>query len=183
MKERKTTVYFVRHAEAEPKIEGIINYNPKLTKKGNIQSKSLGKKIANLSQKPKIYASNLLRAKKTSEILNRRIKIKIIELKEFRELNRYFFENKIWNPKWWKYYFSYRKACKMFDKILEENMGKALIFVIHGRRIISLVGYKLGLSIKQMEKMISMGNCNVSRLVFEGKNLKKINYLNAEFRE
>lgn len=174
-----TNVYLVRHGEAEPKIRGVVNKDPKLTRKGVSQAKRLGKQLVHRENISSIYISNLSRSIETGEIINKQIETKLIQKEDFRELNRYFFERKFWTKRWWKYYFSYKKACNLFDRILKENKGKDICLIIHGRRIISFVGYKLGLSIKQMEKMISMGNCHTSKLIFEGTKLEKVKYLNS----
>lgn len=176
---KPTNVYFIRHGEAEPKIKGIVNKDPKLTKKGKQQAKDLSKRLLILKQEDlELYTNSHSRAKETAKIVGDELNKTPIEEKEFRELNKFFFYGKIFSPKFWKYYKSYKKACNLFDKILKQNKGKTIIFIISGRRAVSLVGYKLGLSIKQMRKLVKFENCHISSLTFYSIKLHKINYLN-----
>ena len=175
----ETKVYFIRHGESEPPVEGIINHYPKLTPLGENQARNIARELLKIKQDVhKIYTSDLSRALETARIIGRKLGKEPEIKEEFRELNKIFTHKSIFHPRFIKYFKSYKKACRLFDKILAENEGRTLLFVIHGRRIISLIGYKLGLSRKQMEKTISLGNCHISELVFEGTKLHKLRCLN-----
>lgn len=178
-----TKVYLIRHGEAEPKVKGIINKDPQLTNKGEQQAKEIAKELSILKGNvSELYTSNHSRAKNTAKIVGKKINKKPIEKKEFRELNRFFFYGSFFTPRFWRYYKNYKKACKLFNKLLKKNKGKTIIFIISGRRAISLIGFKLGLSINQMKKLIKFDNCHVSSLTFYNTRLYKINYLNKDFR-
>ena len=81
--------------------------------------------------------------------------------------------------KFWVHYLRYKRACKKFDKIIRDNKGKKILFVIHGNVIRGLLGYKLGLSLKQINHF-SYNNANVSRLTFKGGKLNTISYFNSK---
>ena len=74
LQENKTKVYFIRHGNAEPPIEGRINKNPKLTSVGKKQAESLANELLKLKNSvDKIYASNLSRALETAKIVGKKL--------------------------------------------------------------------------------------------------------------
>ena len=68
---KQTTIYIVRHGQAEFNIRhiigGTLDPNP-LTEKGEEQARKLGEKFKNIKI-DKIYSSDLLRAQKTAETI------------------------------------------------------------------------------------------------------------------
>ena len=68
-------IILVRHGESEHNAKITLSRDSKLTKKGEIQAKHLGEKIKNKKIKiDAIYTSNLIRSKKTAEIISKIIK-------------------------------------------------------------------------------------------------------------
>lgn len=119
-------IYLVRHAE---KVEE--KDNTPITKKGEKQSKNLGKFLKKIKIN-EFYTSNLLRAKQTSEIVSKEIKLrpKIIEaLNEFEVGHmRNGFKN---FPKKDKTHF--KKLNEFLDKITKNpNQEKNILIIAHG---------------------------------------------------
>lgn len=83
------TLYIVRHGETEWNVKKIIQGHADipLNKKGETQAKELAKKLRHIKFDA-IFSSDLIRAKKTAEIISLEKKLTIQTTKELRE--RYF---------------------------------------------------------------------------------------------
>lgn len=83
------TLYIVRHGETEWNVKKIIQGHADipLNKKGEAQAKELAKKLRHINFDA-IFSSDLIRAKKTAEIISLEKKLVIHTTKELRE--RYF---------------------------------------------------------------------------------------------
>lgn len=90
--------YILRHGEAVSNVKEIISswpekFNNHLTKKGRAQIKKAAKELKNKNIDI-IFASDLLRAKETAEIVGKELKIKSKFDKRLRELSFGIFDNK-----------------------------------------------------------------------------------------
>ncbi|MBZ2173788.1 histidine phosphatase family protein [Schnuerera sp. xch1] len=81
-------IYLVRHGESKwnilKKIQG--QYDIELTQRGLNQADLIGKRLVDEKIK-KIYSSDLIRAYKTAEIIGNKLKLDIVPMEEFREIN------------------------------------------------------------------------------------------------
>ncbi|MEK6829657.1 MAG: histidine phosphatase family protein [Nanoarchaeota archaeon] len=180
MEEKITTIYLVRHASIELKDGEAVEQNPPLNKKGLKQAYELAKQFQKSNLDINILiTSSMKRATETAGIIGKLIRKKPLIFSEFNEFSRSIFERRFWKKKFWINYLRYRRSYKKFDELLKKNMGKTIIFVIHGNVIRGLMGRKLGLSFGQI-KHFSYNNAHISRLTFKDKKLNTISYFNSE---
>lgn len=106
MKNLHCTIYLTRHGETEWNEKKLIQGHSDipLNKKGEIQAKDLSKKLSHIKFAA-VFSSDLIRAKRTAEIIALEKKIAVKTTKALRE--RYFgrFEGKSWEED--KQYQSY----------------------------------------------------------------------------
>lgn len=81
-----TSVYIVRHGESENNVKDIIGADPDLTAKGKQEAKSIAKKLTDIPFAA-IFSSDLIRAKKTAQIIALQRRLRVITRKELRERN------------------------------------------------------------------------------------------------
>ena len=137
-------IIFIRHAEKEETGE-----DPYLTKKGIKQAKHL----ANRLKKEKLrefYCSDMNRAKQTSEIVSKWIKVKpkiVKSLNEFKsEMLRE--DKKQWNREEKDHY---NKLISFLKKITEKRNDEISILIIaHGITNRIILSYFLGLNLKKI---------------------------------
>lgn len=83
-----TTIYLVRHAQTDANLEGIVQgaHDSPINAFGELQSRELAKKLKNIKF-DEAYSSNMIRAKRTAEIvlLERKIALKTNYLLRERE--------------------------------------------------------------------------------------------------
>ena len=169
MEEKNTIVYFVRHAAINLKEGEAVEEDPSLNKKGIRQAQILAEQFKKIDPKiDVITTSSMKRSIETTKIICKELEKNYKSIPEFNEFSRSIFKGNFWEKKFLVHYFRYKKACKKFDKIIQSNKGKKILFVIHGNVIRGILGYKLGLSLKQINHF-SYNNANISRLTFIGK--------------
>jgi len=178
--EGKTFVYFVRHGDREFHPDGgLWHPGPKLSKKGIKQAKSVAKKFSKIKDEIDVlYSSTMARAKETANEISKTINKKPIIIHEFSELEKVDGRLKVLNVKFWKEYFKFKKAEKVFNDILRKHKGKLIIIVAHAGMNKLLIGRKLGLSLKQCNKF-DYHNCNISLVRFNGRKLDYVHCFNA----
>lgn len=161
-----TTFYLVRHGQTEWNEKGIVQgqLDSPLTKKGVKQAKDLGEKLKGIDF-DLVYSSDLLRAKRTAEIVNKEHKLEITTNKLLRE--RHFgtlqgtseeewkkdFENLTNEQKFvYKHNPEYESDSEISARLITAlreiaiaNPGKKILVVIHGG-IIRTFLYKLGVA-------------------------------------
>lgn len=175
----KTIVYLVRHGDyisdkSIPRFPGSG-----LSKKGKSQARKIAKSFEKIKNQIDIfYTSPMTRAKQTSEFISKKINKKHIEIKEFSEYNKFLWKRKILHKNFWKHYHFHRKSLTIFNKILRKHKGKVILISAHGNMIKGLIGKKLGLSLRQIEK-INYDNCHLSKLRFLDTKLDFIYYINS----
>lgn len=115
MQSNFTTFYIVRHGETVWNTEGIIqgHTDSPLTKIGEQQAKNIGEKFKDLHF-DEVYSSDLLRAKRTTEImlLERKLAIKTTELLRERNFGQH--EG--------KHYKTMRTFNKLVDELSEQEI-------------------------------------------------------------
>ena len=180
MEEKNTTIYFVRHAAINLKDGEAVEEDPPLNKKGIRQAQILAEQFKKIDPKiDVIIASSMKRSIETAKVICNELEKNYKIIPEFNEFSRRVFKRNFWEKIFWVHYFKYRGACKKFDKIIQNNKGKKILFVIHGNVIRGLLGYKLGLSLKKIN-YFSYNNANISRLTFKGKKLNTVSYFNSK---
>ena len=95
MKNKMTTFYIVRHGETEWNVSGNIqgSSDSLLTTKGVLQAENVGKKFEDIKF-DLVISSDLLRAKRTAEIITKEINLEVQTTKLLRERHFGEFEGK-----------------------------------------------------------------------------------------
>lgn len=118
MKNNLTTFYIVRHGETEWNVAGIMQgqSDSPLTKNGISQAKNLAKKLKSVKF-DEVFSSDLLRAKRTAEIIaaEKKIAIKTTEILRERSFGR--FEGKTGEV----FAKELKKYFEEFENLLEEQ--------------------------------------------------------------
>lgn len=137
-------IYLVRHAEKEREGE-----NPNLTKKGIKQAKYLAKRLKKINF-DEFYCSDLNRAKQTSAIVSKVIKLKT---KIVPSLNEYESSDIKKNEKYWPKDEKVRKKNlhNFIDKITKNpNEEKNILIISHGITNRIILAQLLNLPLKRM---------------------------------
>ncbi len=137
-------VIFVRHSEKEETGE-----DPYLTKKGIKQAKHLAKRLKR-EKLTEFYCSDMNRAKQTSEIVSKKIRIKpkiVKSLNEFRSEILRKGKNK-WNKEEKSHY---NELISFLKDITKKRDKKGIILIIaHGITNRIILSYFLGLNLKSI---------------------------------
>ena len=175
----KTFVYFVRHGD-RIKIPGSPEpHDFSLSSEGIKQAKGIAKDLAKIKKEIDIlYTSPMKRAYETAVEIGKKIGKKPIIIKGFEEVSKIINKPNPFNWKYWKARIRFRHNRRVFDKILEKNNGKVIVFVGHGRLNRMLIGKKLGLSHKK-SNMFDSHNCRTTLARFNRKKLDFIYYFNS----
>jgi len=183
----KTFVYFVRHGDRKliPKTPenpypGISIPGPSLNTKGKKQAREVAKEFAKIKERVDlVYSSSMTRAIETAKEIGKNTRKNVVIVPEFAEIQQDIFKKNIHHKIFWKSYLQYRKAIKVFNKILKENEGKEKVIVIvaHGNLIRLLFGNKLRLSFRQIKKF-DYHNCHITLMRFKGKKLDYVHCFN-----
>jgi probable phosphoglycerate mutase len=175
----KTIVYFVRHGDRIHIPGTCYPHDFSLSSKGKKQAKNMAKNFLELKDEIDIiYSSPMKRAYETALEIGKQIKKKPIILRGFEEIHKAIEHKSIFSKKYWQVRKEFNKKYKIFNNILEKNMGKVVLIVAHGRLNRMLFGKKLGLSHKK-SNLFDSYNCHISRLRFNGKKLDYIYYINS----
>ena len=145
-------IYLVRHAN-----KGEIK-DPYLTEKGKKQAKLLSKRLKKIHF-DKFYCSDLNRAKQTSEIVSKKIKMKpVIE----ESLNEYESKEIKQNLSKWKLKRKDRlkELYKFLDKILEHpEKDETVLIIAHGVTNRIILSYLMELDLKKMVPFMQTETC------------------------
>ncbi len=135
-------IIFIRHADKEG-----MGENPSLTKKGIKQAKYLAKRLRKFKKFDEFYCSNLDRAKRTAEIVSKKIKTepKIEEL--LNEFETKTFQKNI--SKWDKNEKKHYKELISFLKKISKNPDdkKRVLIISHGLTNRIILSYFLELDL------------------------------------
>ena len=118
MKNSYCTIYIVRHGESEANVKQILqgHMNTKLTKQGEAQAREAGKKLKKIHFDA-VFSSDLIRAKRTAEIimLEKRIAVKTTKVLRERSFGR--FEGKNYQ----KFHDETKNLRKAIEKLTDEQ--------------------------------------------------------------
>lgn len=176
--EGKTYVYIVRHGDRQTGTTLPKHPGAGLSEKGKKEAKFVAKEFKKVkSEIDLIYTSTMTRAIETAEEIAKIIGKKPKQIHHLSEFNTLLFKGPKRKKEYWKHYLKYRKAIKVFNKILVKNKGKVLVFAIHGNVIRGILGSKLKFTKRKM-LLISTDNCSISKCRFNGTKIEKIICLN-----
>ena len=154
----KTTIYLIRHAEAEGNIKRTFqgHTDAALTPKGEHQLERLAERFRTIPIDA-VYASPLLRTRKTAEAANRYHGLEITIVPELIEINGGDWEGVPWDEMYTRYPEEqllwdtaphlccppngesmravYERMSAAVDAIARENAGKTAVVVSHGGAI------------------------------------------------
>ena len=125
----KTFVIFLRHGNKDHNKDGFVVPGPELNRKGIKQSELAARELSKIKDIDRLFTSPMLRARQTSEIICKKIKKKPTALNDFYEF-RNLSGDKPSFLVFLREYFRYKKVSREFDKILESNKGKKLVFCL-----------------------------------------------------
>jgi len=188
----------VRHAEAEQQTRSITGgwSNTDITERGVTQAESTGKKLQRLIDKDYLFlSSDLLRARKTSEIIGRFVRKCANYHEELRELNNGDAANKTntetnrirnaityptidWIP------FPNAESWRMMQKriwtFLDTTilLSRNYLIVSHGNAIIEIINWFLNLYYEDKNLSYDIDNCSITILGENEWNERTIRKLN-----
>lgn len=176
--------FLLRHGEALSNIRGIVSSWPEkfknpLTKDGKSQIKEIAKELKN-KDIDLIFASDILRAKQTAEIIGKVLRIKISFDKRLREINFGtisggliedfvgLFKNRVERinkraPEGESYKDVFRRVSKFLEEMNIKYKGKNILIISHQAPLFLLEGYAKEFSILETinnfpaEKMLGRG--------------------------
>lgn len=190
-----TTVYIIRHAEAEGNIYRRMHghYDSLITENGFLQIKALEKRFQDI-RIDDVYSSDLIRTMTTAKAI---YEPKSLELKTdtmlreintgqwedipFGELERnckeelYLFNN---DPEKWmvtggEYHSDVMNRMKrMVTETAEQHEGSSIAMFSHGCAIRSLIAGIMGLASEDIQKLMHCDNTAVSKLTFDQGKLE-----------
>lgn len=194
-----TTVYLIRHAEAEGNIYRRFHghFDAYVTPNGYTQLDCLRRRFISIKLDA-IYTSDLIRAKETAKAVlgEKQIPFKIVP--ELREIFGGDWEDRPWG----EFHITTPEECRTWDsefhnhrcpggesvkelydravstvlKIVRENSGKSIVIVSHGAFIRCFMTYALGNGVSDIEKTGWVDNTAVSLFEFDEKLTPKIIY-------
>lgn len=167
-------IYVVRHGNKSKEKD------PNLTKKGRKQAKLLAKKLKKIHF-DEFYCSDLNRAKETSKIVSKKIKMKpVIEesLNEYgsKEIKETFSK---WKP---EKKIRLKKLYKFLDKILKNpKEDKTILIVAHGITNRIIFSYLMKFNLKKVIPFMQTETCiNKFKYSKKYKNWRLIYWNNSE---
>ncbi len=196
-----TTVYLVRHAEAEGNLgrrcHGI--YNSLLTPLGRQQAKAVGNRFRTIHLDA-VYSSDLSRARDTAREIARPHGLDVQERKLLREINMGEWEDKPWaelpvfQPEAYDTWCNRPWECqppkgetimqagqRVFDELqvlAKENDGKTIAVVSHGTVTRGVLTLACGFAPQEMNKVGWGDNTCVARLVYLDDGTLRVDYRN-----
>lgn len=186
----KTTVYLIRHAEAEGNIGGFFqgHTDSQLTEKGYKQLEYLKERCKDIPFDV-IYSSPLIRTIETAKAVNFHHNLPVTTDDGLIEVNGGVFEGELWEDipqlfpeeyKLWEqkhYEFEVRGGESMREvyarmrdtitRIANDNRGKTIGIVSHGCAIRNFLCYASGCPIEKLDKMGWSDNTAISCVEFD----------------
>ncbi|MBQ2830072.1 MAG: histidine phosphatase family protein [Oscillospiraceae bacterium] len=186
-----TTIYLIRHAEAEGNLYRRAHgqYDSAITARGYRQIASLRERFLDV-QIDAIYASDLFRTRTTAGALTHDRDLPITPMRELREVSIGAWEDRPWGE---LAQFEYESLARFntgmigwqvegsetvelvqkrmtdaFWRIARENEGKTVAIVSHGMALRILIGTLQGLSFAEIGKTGHADNTAVTKIEVEG---------------
>ena len=192
-----TTIYLVRHAEAEGNLYRLVqgHFNGFITKRGYEQIRALRRRFEGIAIDA-VYSSDLFRARTTARALSEPRGIPVILREDLREVNLGWWEGLTWqtvaqeDP---EQLFCFHHDLSRFavrdgetagqarDRLLnalrciaEENEGKTVAVFSHGAVIRILIGTLRGMSLGEIDQSVLGDNTSVTLLEVENGHIREI---------
>ncbi len=197
-----TTLYLIRHGTTDSNLQGKFQgcIDIPLNRRGLSQAEYLGKRFAAVPIEV-VYASQLIRARKTAEAVAAPHGLPVLIDPQLAEINLGEMEGKTSaeNAKIFPDAIRtlaedpaafaapggessrqvYDRIRKAIARIVEENAGKTIAVVSHGFSIQTYLHYASGKAFEKLEKLI-VGNTAVCCFQFEDPEKPKIVFLNDQ---
>jgi serine/threonine-protein phosphatase PGAM5 len=159
-------IILVRHGECEDNVKLSEDRDSKLTQRGRKQVEHLANRLKDYKIS-EIYTSNLIRAKETSEIISKKIKVPIKG--NFQELNEYsgkHLKKKIITL----FNFRLKKLKRLLGKLAQEKeKDKTILIVAHGIANRIIIGSLLKFPISKQILRFTQDNACVNFLSWNEK--------------
>lgn len=196
-----TTLYLVRHAEAEGNIARRCHgqYDSLLTKRGLEQAQVVGARFA-AEPIDAVYSSDLWRARHTAMAIAEPHHLPVIERKALREIDMGEWEDKAWaelpvfQPELYDTWCNRPWLCRApggetimeagtraleeMRRIAREQNGKTVVVVSHGSAIRGILTRALGLPDEEMMQVGWGDNTCVAKMIFHDDGSIDIPYRN-----
>lgn len=196
-----TTVYIVRHCEAQGNDLGIFqgSIDLDISEKGRKQLLKLSERFKNIKL-DSVYSSPLIRAYRTAEAAIKYSKIPIIRDEGLTELNGGIMEGKPWDKldvlfpreyELWKNSFSdfaapngesvrdvYARITKTFTNIISENKGKNIGIFSHGCAIRILMCFIKDIPVEKIDDVLWCDNTAINCVIVDENGKITVAYEN-----
>lgn len=196
-----TTIFLVRHAEAEGNISEIFQGRTdcNVTEKGYVQLKALAERFKDIPIEA-IYSSPLIRTMETAKAVNFYHNLEIIKVNDIMEINGGVFEGQFWKnlpelfPEefdlWTNKHYAFKvregeSMCEVYDrmknsiqKIASENVGKTVAVVSHGCAIRNFLCYASNTPFEELDNIEWSDNTGVSKFEFDENHTPHIVFQN-----
>ncbi|MDD6612305.1 MAG: GNAT family N-acetyltransferase [Clostridiales bacterium] len=196
-----TTIYLVRHAEAEGNIGRRCHghYDSMLTRRGLKQAEIVGEHFAG-QYLDAVYSSDLWRARHTAMAIARPHKLPVIERPALREIYMGDWEDKAWAelpvndpplydmwcnrpwecrpPKGETIMEAGARALAEMRRIAREEAGKVIVVVCHGSAIRGILTLALGLRAQDMMQVGWGDNTCIAKMIFHEDGSIDVPYRN-----
>lgn len=196
-----TTIYLVRHAEAEGNIGRRCHghYDSRLTRRGLQQAEVVGKRFAD-KHLDAVYSSDLWRARHTALAIAKPHNLPVIERPALREIYMGDWEDKPWAalpifepplydqwcnrpwecrpPKGETIMEAGARALEEMRRIAKDEDGKTIALVSHGSAIRGILTLALGLRDEDMMQVGWGDNTCVAKMIFHDDGTIEVPYRN-----
>lgn len=189
-----TTVYLIRHAEAEGNLYRRIHgqYDSLITTRGTKQIAELEKRFANV-RVDVVYSSDLLRARETAGAIHKSKDLELVLSQQLREVSMGAWEDLTWgeverfepeqlehfnnNPAFWKvdgcedFYSLQKRLTSAIHSIAAKHEGKTVAVVSHGSAIRTYLSGALNIPPQEIMRIPHSDNTAVTLLRIENGNV------------
>lgn len=196
-----TTLYIVRHAEAEGNIKEFFQgrIDTEISENGRKQLELLAERFKDVKIDA-IYSSTLKRARETAEKINIYHNLTINTDSGLVEIDGGKFEGKSWAElpelypeqyRKWKTQMQdfqapdgesmtdvYNRMVSTVNKIVEENQGKTILIVSHGCAVRNYLCYACGKPLSEILELGWSDNTAVSKIVYDDEMKPKVIFKN-----
>ena len=196
-----TTVYLVRHAEAEGNVSQVFQGHTdcNVTENGKLQLNALSERFKEIKLDA-LYSSPLKRTIATANAVNFYNNLEIQKVDGLKEINGGLFEGKHWDelPKLYPKEYDlwenchhkfeiqdgesmrtvYDRICKAVLEIVAQNSGKTIAIVSHGCAIRNFLCFANNIAFEELDTTDWCENTGVTKLIFDDKLSPTIEYQN-----
>lgn len=196
-----TTIYIIRHCEAEGNINNVFqgHTDGDISSRGELQLEKLKEACKKLSFDA-VYSSPLKRAYKTAQAANFYFKLPVIIENQLIEINGGDMEGTNWDqlqkkfPKEYPLWLNnqsefiapngesmreiYTRITTVIMDIVKKNKGKTICFVSHGCAIRNFLCFAKGLPIEKIDSCSWCDNTGISKVCFDENFIPSVIYEN-----